>query len=234
MRKLSGRLRHQQSHGEVDTEGSWAISYGDMVTLLLTFFIMFFTSDKFIKQNQQKRFHISLNSDSTTEQERKIASFESVSAYPAKEALEKLNGKVYQVGERILIEFPGTSFFASGISDVNKAGISAVDKFYDLYKPFMGQYNLSIRAFTDTRKVKNDGTKRYKDNLELSALRSISVMRELQKKGIPLDQMKLSGYGEMLLTLKDLETIPESKRKPTSLNDLARTIVLVIEPKDGP
>ncbi len=232
MRKRQGRHR-QISHAEADSEGSWAISYGDMITLLLTFFIMFFTSDKFIKQNQQKRFQISLKSDALNDQDRNVASYESVSAYPAKIALEKLNGKIYEVGERILIEFPGISFFKSGVPEVNKSGIETLQKFYDLYKPYMGQYNLSIRAFTDTRKVKLDG-RRYKDNLELSALRSISVMRELQHKGIPLNQMKLSGYGEMLLTLKDLEMIPEEKRKPTSLNDLARTIVLVIEPKDGP
>ena len=32
--------------GEIDSEGSWAISYGDMITLLLTFFILFFNMKK--------------------------------------------------------------------------------------------------------------------------------------------------------------------------------------------
>ncbi len=38
-------MRSGHASAEVDSEGSWAISYGDMVTLLLTFFILFFSLD---------------------------------------------------------------------------------------------------------------------------------------------------------------------------------------------
>ena len=34
-----------KKHEEVDAEGSWAISYGDMITVLLAFFVMFFSVD---------------------------------------------------------------------------------------------------------------------------------------------------------------------------------------------
>jgi flagellar motor protein MotB len=36
---------------ETDTEGTWAVSYGDMVTLLLTFFILFFSLDPAAKKS---------------------------------------------------------------------------------------------------------------------------------------------------------------------------------------
>ena len=37
------RLKREQEQIHIDTEGSWAISYGDMITLLLGFFILFFS-----------------------------------------------------------------------------------------------------------------------------------------------------------------------------------------------
>ncbi|MBL7686769.1 MAG: hypothetical protein JNJ49_01955, partial [Bdellovibrionaceae bacterium] len=42
MKRLK-RLQDTHPQEEADSEGSWAISYGDMVTLLLCFFILFFT-----------------------------------------------------------------------------------------------------------------------------------------------------------------------------------------------
>ena len=44
---------------EVDSEGSWAVSYGDMVTLLLTFFIIFFTTDP--KQGTKQRVELKIS-----------------------------------------------------------------------------------------------------------------------------------------------------------------------------
>jgi len=51
---MRNRRSRVTSHSEIDSEGSWAISYGDMVTLLLTFFIIFFAADKFKMQKALK------------------------------------------------------------------------------------------------------------------------------------------------------------------------------------
>ena len=39
------RIKREKKQTHIDTEGSWAISYGDMITLLLGFFILFFSLD---------------------------------------------------------------------------------------------------------------------------------------------------------------------------------------------
>ena len=33
--------KNRRIHQEEDSEGSWAVSYGDMITLLLSFFVIF-------------------------------------------------------------------------------------------------------------------------------------------------------------------------------------------------
>jgi hypothetical protein len=59
-------------------------------------------------------------------------------------------------------------------------------------------------------------------------------MRFLEKTGVPLNNMRIQGYGELKLTQADLERLEDEtlKRNPASLNDLARTVILVIEPKE--
>lgn len=222
--------RLRKVHTDVDTEGSWAISYGDLVTLLLAFFIMFFTADKYIKQPENLK--IAMLSKALANDRRAPAAVAGGAVYPDTELKDKLKAKTYKIGEKIIVEFPGVSFYKSAKVDLSAEGQLALGQFYSNYQPYIGLFQVSIRAFTDTKQVKNVEGRKFSDNLELSALRSISVMRWLQKAGVPLTAMKLGGYGEMLLTLKDLEPLPESVRKPTSMDDLARTVMLVIEPKE--
>jgi flagellar motor protein MotB len=225
---LKNNGRYVISSEHVDQEGSWAISYGDMVTLLLTFFIIFFTVDKF---NMRKSLKLDIAAKHDVMSRDIAAALEGALAPDAK-VRDAVQGKVYRAGEKIIIEFTGVSFFRSGDVGVTNSARKALKVFYRQYAPYMGEYNLAIRAFTDTRKVRLDKRRPYKDNLELSALRSVSVMREMQALGVPLSHMKLGGYGELHLTEKDLQNIESESRKPASLMDFARTAVLVIEPKE--
>ncbi|MDW8190842.1 MAG: flagellar motor protein MotB, partial [Pseudobdellovibrionaceae bacterium] len=45
-----------------DSEGTWAISYGDLLTLITSFFIMFFTADKFYKNKYPDQVPFQLSS----------------------------------------------------------------------------------------------------------------------------------------------------------------------------
>ncbi|WP_347356461.1 flagellar motor protein MotB [Bdellovibrio sp.] len=196
---------------EVDSEGTWAISYGDMVTLLLTFFIVFFS----INPNEQE-----------TEYRNGVRMA----------LLKHLQGQedhsvAYDQGNHILVEFPGISFFDSGKIEMTAAGRTVLQDFIKTYLPYAGQYKVGIRAFTDHKKIDPRKNHRFKDNLELSALRSISTMRILQGSGIPLERIQVGGYGELTVTAEELAKISSDIRAPASTLDLARKIVLVIQPE---
>jgi hypothetical protein len=89
--------------------------------------------------------------------------------------------------------------------------------------------------------VKKEPGKRFEDNLELSALRSVSTMRVLEKAGIPFGLMRLGGWGELHQTRKNIErataavapqTQPSERATPLGKGDpLSRKVVLVIEPE---
>lgn len=229
--------RKFEEHEEVDSEGSWAVSYGDLVTLLLSFFIIFFTTDP--KQGTKQRVQLkvslieTLKSKSSTGAE--SGNDETLNVGNNKEEgidrkiLKDWNGVAHEKGNHIIIEFPYTSFFKSAQTELTKEGKKALFDFVNVYMPYAGNYNIGIRAFADKRRVLKKNRK-FEDNLELSALRSVATMRVLQSAGIPLNRIKTGGYGELMLTANELIEIPAEKRLPTSEYDFARKIVLVIEP----
>lgn len=229
--KLRVRAHHSQSESlHEDSEGTWAVSYGDMVTLLLTFFIVFFSLDPNEEKVEKRK---SLNLALVNELQRLPANIEKEQSSHGQakidtKIVEQLNGKVHEYGDRLLVEFPEVSFFNSGEVVLTQQGAQSLRLFMRKYLPYAGQYKVSIQAFTDARKVQQKKGRRFKDNLELSALRAISAMRTLQKEGLPLAQMEVAGFGEMKSTTEHLAEINKSEKHL----ELSRKVVLVIKPED--
>jgi chemotaxis protein MotB len=236
--KANLRVRHEETE-EADSEGSWAISYGDMVTLLLCFFILFFTVDPERTKSealQQAMMNVFIDASRApaTESTLKAQSVPKgeVTELQA-EAKEDWGGKVHKMGSHLVIEFPGVSFFKSGEVNLTEQGRASLEKFTRLFVPFAGSNFVAIQAYTDMKPVVNKSGRKFSDNLELSALRSVATMRVLQNSGIPLARMRVAGFGEMRATARDLANVQEKKSSPF---DLARKVVIVIQPegKTGP
>lgn len=223
-------IQREKQLEHVDSEGSWAISYGDMITLLLSFFVLYFTVDHSRVKSNQMRKELVLSLDKmkpaprtgeSTQLNMGVTQGEGVEAT----VIEKLGAKVFQFDEAVVVDFQDVSFFKLGDVEVNKDGRGALENFAKSYQAFAGQHQLSIQAYTDTRKVRSDNP-RFRDNLELSALRSVAAMRVLQYAGIPLDRMKIAGYGELRETQDKLMKL-QNEKDPLKYT---RKVVLTIEP----
>ena len=110
----------------VDTEGSWAVSYGDMVTLLLAFFILFFSMSQ--KQIEAKAIQKSLLASlANLTQKVEVPKYTSHEGEQDKrhdrllevEVFNKYGARTDKLGTYIFIEFPGMSFFDSGKTVIN-------------------------------------------------------------------------------------------------------------------
>lgn len=255
-RRRLKKLQTRKNHDEIDSEGSWAVSYGDMITLLLTFFIIFFSIkpiDSASGPNKNAGLQIALikalkaesssalksptenSGQAGSKKELIVAEENSNQQGLSKKLIDKIKGIPHLKGDEILIEFPDISFFNTSKIELTREGEEALKEFSKVFIPYMGHFQVSIRAFTDSRKVKTTNEYRFKDNLELSALRGVAAMRLMQLSGLPLERIKVAGYGEMRTTMRDIATIskeysPEEKSKALSLS---RKIVLVIEPIDS-
>ncbi len=227
MRYLTKKTYHLD---DSDGEGSWAISYGDMITLLLSFFVIFFTTDlkKETAQKKQAFMNFSLQELREIPTEISKESQNSKSPIDADSFLD-LDIQVREANDKIVISFGRYSFFNSGQVDVKDETVKILNKFAEKYLPHAGTHRLSIKGFTDTKKVSNPNLRRFKDNLELSALRSIAAMRVLQQAGLPLNRMEIAGAGELNdinRFIPDLLGLTKEER-----DNYSRTIILVISPE---
>ncbi len=227
------RLLAKESYHEEDSEGTWALSYGDMITLLLSFFVIFFTTDPQKEKTQKLNTHLSFELEgakAATEEEKESARAGGRQKVELKDlpALEGASIHAHQVDESIVISFGTVSFFKSGRITPSEEGQALLKMFAGKYLPYAGNYSLAIKGFTDTKPVTKKPGKKYEDNLELSALRSIAAMKTLQKAGIPLNRMEIAGAGELELMQK---VLPQKEGlTKNELSALSRTINLVITP----
>jgi flagellar motor protein MotB len=213
------------AHEEMD-EGTWALSYGDMITLLLSFFVIYFSTDpkreKMLQSNSLMTFMLEgKEAPAATEPKPMGTAWQ--------KDLEKLDLHAQMVGEHVVVTFGGMSFFESGTTQVNGKALQALQAFSTKYLPYAGKYHLAIKGFTDKTPVTPKRGRNFVDNLELSALRSIASMRVLQKSGIPLNRMEIAGAGE----LDDISKVLPSTASLTTkeIDSLSRTIVLVLKPE---
>lgn len=230
--KLNKKL-HSEGHEEQENDELWAISYGDMITLLLSFFVIYFSVDP--KKNDMDKLDNHLissfkmvdlkNSKSMPPSIKTDGSKKMLGDSPKFDALK--NAKITKIDDRLLVTFDQMSFFSTAKVEPHAQGEIALKEFAAKFLPYAGLYKIGIKAFTDKRPVKNQY--RFKDNMELSALRALAALRVLQKAGIPLDRMEIAGYGEMnklhsLIDAKKLQELTDLQIK-----DLSRTIVLIIK-----
>lgn len=219
------KLRQQQSP-EGDHNSNWAISYGDMVTLLLAFFVLFFSVTK--TSQEIKVVDKALKQEFGQETWPKPSTtWGKQNRFPTSEMtdFEGTKGiKTSAQGNKLIVEFPQVSFFSQGSYVVSSEGTEMLKKFGTVLKQFTGKMRIVVRGYTDNKPVKYTGRRMYKDNLELSALRAIAALRLLNSEGIPYYLLRIGGYGET------------DKAKEISAKEILkydRKIVLVIEPLDN-
>jgi len=189
---------------ELDTDGSWAISYGDMITVLLAFFVMFFSVD--FQKEKQELINSSLIDALTSAEiitKMKFSNKELLKGFDQASAVE-----VQQLdNDNILVFFKGKSFFQSGKTKILEEMKQFIGDFAIRVEPFIGEYKIIVQSYTDSNPVSPG--RRYRDNTELAMLRSLSIMRYLQGLSIDSDRIEITGKGILnsrILNLMGIKT----------------------------
>lgn len=190
----------------MDPDSSWMETYGDMVTLLLCFFVMLASISKIDASMFEK-----IQSGLTKE----------MGKHPAERPIEAMRqdltavleankgmGEAGDVGtddRGVVLNLDASTLFAQGSADLKQAMLPLLkDLVGTITQPRFENYHLEIQGHTDNTPIK---TQQFPTNFDLAAARALAIMRALADLGIKQDRMTMSSFGQF------------SPRVPNTLDD---------------
>lgn len=99
---------------------------------------------------------------------------------------------------RGMLRFTSDVTFDSGSADLTPAGRNTVGELAKILAstPSAQQYDVRVVGHTDTQRVTQRAGRAFKNNLELSAFRAISVHGALVGAGLASNKVEIAGWGE--------------------------------------
>jgi len=214
------RPRKKERKGAPD----WLLTYGDMTTLLLTFFILMFTTAEIEGRQLQLilsafRGSFGLFKGGLTLSSGVLAELgQQVESLPAKEKGDKLakalkkavsifqpeikskRVKITEDERGIVISLVADAFFESGSAQLTPVGRAIIDKIGRfLSDPEFRENMIRVEGHTDNTPISPQSPfyKLYPTNWELSSARAVKVVRILTEQyGISGKNLEAVGYGE--------------------------------------
>jgi chemotaxis protein MotB len=185
-------LKLKFSRKKTDTN-SWALSYGDIVTVLLCFFIIFYALEKQIEKKIVIENKIALLSNQVVEH--KATGLDAQFNY-AIESLEKIDGlEIKKTSDFVDINFRKTVFFNKGKSSLTPEGKIELERVVEKLVQLEGKYTLEIQGHADSSQVKNQKDRWWHNNMQLSVLRALDVHSFLAANYMNKDYLIVSGHG---------------------------------------
>ena len=195
----------------------WIYTYGDMVTLLLCFFVLLFAMSK-TEDEKFKAIAASFIGGPPASPfmfKGLPTQLESIESALKKSDVSEVTD--ITVDDRgIAVSFSDSVMFEPGSAESTKAAEDIIEKFarilYAVPNPVI------IEGHTDDIPIKNEI---FPSNWELSGARSGSIARLLEKYGIDSKRMEITGYGS---------TRPKVPNDSPALRSINRRIDILIKP----
>lgn len=190
------RLQRKKEKREHENIERWLITYADLITLLLAFFIMMYAVSK---ENEEKYASVSRHlraifiSGSGILDEGEILKSELVKEINELKESSGLEGISVLSDERgIVVRILDRTFFDEGKAELKENAKRTIDKIAPILKKISN--HIRIEGHTDNVPISN---KEFKSNWELSTRRATEVVRYfIEKAQIPPERFSASGYAE--------------------------------------
>ena len=172
-------------------EQDWIFTYGDLVTLLLCFFILLFSM---CRTDVEKSKQISESLKGMPPGSPFIFNGQSSNLDKASKELEQLevpdDVTINASKAGVEVTFSKTVAFEQGSVSISEKAKKTLDKML----PIIGQLqnNIEISGHTD----ESDSNKKYPSSWELSVARASVIAAFLESKLIPIERIQVAGYGD--------------------------------------
>ncbi|MGP9764768.1 OmpA/MotB family protein [Halomonas sp. AOP13-D3-9] len=177
-----------------DGEDGWLTSYLDVLTLLITLFVLLLSltppgggeaADTAFMRSASAVSSLPLASLATGIQPRHAG------VQPQFDGLDIPGVSVSQGREGVTLRIDTSLLFPSGQAVLTPQGRGVVESLIGVLTNFDGQ--ISVEGHTDSVPI---STARFPSNWELSSARAIAVVRHLERQGFNISRMRAVGYAD--------------------------------------
>lgn len=186
------QVEHHVEHVE-EGEGNWLVSYADMMTLLVGFFVILMSFSS-VDQEEFEILKQSVSKEFGGQYERPYGDVaDRIKEQLKKAGLEKqVSIKTNESG--VDISFMGTALFDMGSAEI-KSGVKALlEALVPEFKKEAAEMDIVIEGHTDDIPIVGAGF--LKNNFELSSIRACRVLDFFAENGFVKSKMTAIGYGE--------------------------------------
>jgi len=175
---------------------AWLATYGDMITLLMTFFVLFFSvSDVNVAlfEDLKNGFESDvLNTETKTPISMLANRLDSIYDHPEHDDPDV---EVELLKRGINIRLASNDLFKSGDAKLSKSGKKTVEDVTESLLEIVERYHLTcdVEGHTDDVPMRSY---KFPSNWELSASRAANVLRQMLESGIPEDQSRAIGFAD--------------------------------------
>lgn len=207
-------MKRKKHHEENENAERWLLTYADLITLLLAFFIMMYV---FSKKDAQKYDEVashlktifsggtglagkgSVTATSPIDMPSKGASSGEIKRQLESELMDSNRNKsggenisVLSDERGVVIRVLDKAFFDEGKAELKDGAKGALDKIVPIIKSV--DNHVRIEGHTDNVPI---NTNEFKSNWELSVRRATEVVRYfVEKRGLPPERISATGYAE--------------------------------------
>ncbi len=203
-----------------DDDATWLVTYADLMTILLVFFVLlytlaFFEKEKFRHAVETIKVQIEADEnliglmelmeipetadtqitieDITGLHSREKTLFENLTKF-ARSSRQNENISTRILDGKIIVSIKGKALFNSGSAGLNTTAVSIFNEIIQILYDYP-EYNINIKGHTDNIPI---STSIFPSNWELSAVRATTVLKYLIEKGIAPQRLTATGYGEVM------------------------------------
>jgi len=175
---------------------AWLATYGDMITLLMTFFVLFFSvSDVNVAlfEDLKNGFESDvLNTETKTPISMLANRLDSIYDHPEHDDPDV---EVELLKRGINIRLASNDLFKSGDAKLSKSGKKTVEDVTESLLEIVERFHLTcdVEGHTDDVPMRSY---KFPSNWELSASRAANVLRQMLESGIPEDQSRAIGFAD--------------------------------------
>lgn len=178
-----------------EPEENWLMSYADMITLLLCFFLILLSVSQ-PKQSEMEKLTAKFSSAVSTEETKTPLNdlMTEMQILVESNNIEK-DVSIEETDRGLMLELSTSSFFKVGTAEFQdwvKPVLEDLSKTLNTFN--QDEYGVIVQGHTDDSPIK---TAQYPSNWELSAVRAAVLVRYFIDKGQPKERMRAEGLADI-------------------------------------